>query len=50
MEHTIDTVHPEIKKKPQQDGRWGTVITKSNPIFTEKHTNWEKNHTTDILP
>jgi len=42
---------PKTKKKPQQDGRRGAVMIKSNPI----HSGWanhklEKNYITEAQP
>ena len=43
------TLHP--KKKPQQDGRRGTITIKSNPVLVVPVTHkLENKYTTEVLP
>ena len=46
-----DTPHPKTKKKPQLDGRRGTITVKPNPYLLEWVTHkLEDNNTKEVLP
>ena len=46
-----DTSYPKTKKKPQQDGRKGTIMIKSNLISAVWVTHkLENNNTKEVLP
>ena len=46
-----DIPHPKTKKKPQWDGRMGTITIKSNPISNGWVTHkLENNNTKELLP
>ena len=45
-----DNLYPKTKKKPQKDGRRGTITIKSNPITTRWVTHrLENNNTKEVL-
>ena len=46
-----DTLHPKTKKKPQQDGRRGAIVIKSNPVPARwANHKLEDNYTTEVIP